>query len=856
MSASAAEIHFAAEFVTFLAAAVGLAVALLRGDLLTAPRSRVPLAVGFCALGTSAFLHGSLLLDAADDRAILVALRAIAVAGIAFGASRWAGPRQAGGLLWGGVAVLAVAAAMGLGHWTLATSAVLAAGSLAIGFAVVVSARRSIASRVAASASLTLLLVVLVLAVGISAVLSNTVEDQARQRLATRAGSEAKFVADPARVRLVEARLAAASLKTDRLADLQKVRQNPNDAGAASAVAASLDILSGNFFEGREMLYIDAASKAPVATTAGFPVATTALAGSPAVSESITQQHPVGSITEVSGRLVVFGTFPLKDRVNGVPVVIGVVVTVSPVDAGYFQTRIAGETGVGVAAADRHGFLAAFAAHPAFGRVAPLIEDVFKDTGKRPTGEASGRFFAAAPVLDSAQRPVAAVVVSQPTSVVADTREQLYRVLFLIALGGTLLALALAALVGSRIGAGLRQLTLAAEAIQGGDFSTRAGVQADDEVGMLGAAFDSMAGSIQEKTGELQHARIRLEAVVAGMGEALVATDEDGNITDFNRSAEELLGISAAEAKGRGADSVVLLRGDDGASLAERLRKPSPRRWSAEGTIETADGSEVPVAVSAGALRGLEDELAGQVFVLRDLRGEREVERMKTEFLSRIGHELRTPLTGITGYAELLTRKDPPPDLARQWHHEILKQSRNLLRIVQMLEFFASTGANRAILRPEVVDVREVVDEAVNRRSAKLDGQWSIKRRVARGVPKIVADERWLRLAIDELVDNAVKFSPDGGTISVTASTEGNRVEIAVADRGKGMTREEQARAFTEFVQGDTSDTRMFGGLGLGLSLVQRVAEAHGGSVACTSTPGKGSKFSIFLPVGPIEERR
>lgn len=859
MSASAAELHFAAEFVTFLAAAVGLAVVLLRGDLLTKPRARAPMGGGFALLGAAAFLHGSLLVDPADDRPLLFALRLLGVVGMAVGAANWVGPERAGRLMTLGTAVLAGATAVGLTDATLGTSIVLAIGSLAIGFGVVFAARRSIASRVAASASLTLLLVVLVLAVGISAVLSSTVEDQARQRLGTRSASEAKFVADPANTRLAEAHLAAAALNTNRKAQLLELRKNSAATGPAQEVTAALASLSKDFFNDRPLLYVDALSKRTAAETPGFPAASTTFAGTAAVNEAISQAHPVASLAEVSGSLLAFGAYPISNAVDGVQVVVGVVVVVSVVDAGYLETRVAGEADVGMGVAKRDGYMQSYQAAkmPPFEAIRGLVAQAFIDPAESQTGESGGRFYAVSAVVDSQDNPVAAIVIAQPTSVVDETREELYRVLFLIALGGTLAALALAALVGNSIGAGLRRLTVAAEAIQSGDFDTRVDIQDDDEVGVLAAAFNSMAGSIQEKTTELQEARTRLEAVVAGMGEALVATDADGRITDFNRSAEELLGISAAEAKGKPADEVVLLRGDDGSTFADRLRKPSPRRWSATGSVESYDGTEVPVAVSAGALRGLEDELAGEVFVLRDLRREREVERMKTEFLSRIGHELRTPLTGITGYAELLTRKSPPPELARQWYDEILKQSRNLLRIVQMLEFFASTGANRSILRPDVVDLRDVVGEVVDKRAAKLNGAGSVTRKVKRGVPKVVADERWLTLAVDELVDNAVKFSPDAAKVTVTVSkTDDGRVEIVVADKGKGMTKEEQALAFAEFVQGDTSDTRAFGGLGLGLSLVQRVAEAHGGGVAVSSTPGKGSKFSIFLPIAPIDTGR
>jgi len=200
-----------------------------------------------------------------------------------------------------------------------------------------------------------------------------------------------------------------------------------------------------------------------------------------------------------------------------------------------------------------------------------------------------------------------------------------------------------------------------------------------------------------------------------------------------------------------------------------------------------------------------------------------------------------------------------------------------------MLEFFASSGAGRVPLRPEHLHVRSLVDDAVTRWQSKFEKPPAITRRVARTIPDVTADRRWLTASIDELIDNALKFSPNGARITVTAAEidpqaahNGNgagparngrargarvrarrgAVEISVIDRGKGMSPDEQELAFSDFAQGDGSDTRRYGGLGLGLALVKRVAEAHGGSVHCESTPGKGSKFSIVLPAVPKNRRR
>ena len=426
-------------------------------------------------------------------------------------------------------------------------------------------------------------------------------------------------------------------------------------------------------------------------------------------------------------------------------------------------------------------------------------------------------------------------------------------------------------LTGDRITAGIRRLTQVAARIQGGNTSERAYIAGHDEVAVLGSAFDSMIDSVEEQAGALQAAaddetrlRNRLEAVVDGMTDALVAIDARGLITDFNEAAEELFSVVAAAAFAGQVDEVVDLVDEDGGTLAGRLLDIAAPPWGRLAPVRRPDGEEVPVAVSSGALRGPGGEVAGRVLVLRDLRREREVEQMKTEFLSRVGHELRTPLTGIMEYADILLRRDVPAERARQWHDEILQAGRRLLRIVEMLEFFASSGAGRVLLRPEPLDTRALVNGLTSSWSGRLPDNISIGRRVARDTPAVVADRRWLMMAIDELIDNAVKFSPDGGRILVTAApatapaaASGNGraaafatggVEISVTDRGVGMTTEDNASVFTDFVQGDGSDTRRFGGLGLGLAVVRRVVEGHGGEVTCRSVVGRGTTFTILLP--------
>ena len=889
---STAQFHFAAEFVTFLAAAAGLSLVLLRGELLSRTSwARVALGLGFTAIGAAAFFRGSTLVDDIESQFLLM-VRAAGLVAVAVGSLTWTGGAGSRRLLWVGITAMAAALVLDIPSSGRAVDAVLGVGAVALTAAALSASRRSIAARVAASAALALLLLVLVLSLALSAVLSSTIEDEALRGLDGRALSEATQIETRYGEVLPSANLSAEALSTnnDSRARLLTLERRPpatpvppptncgdpapppgNPEADHAEITCRLGDLSQRFTSQLPLAYLSA-DRRVIAIHKLDPATAQELAATDAVREAAEQSATAqsaakGSAEVVSGRAFALGVIPIQVSDRGVRRLLGLMVAAEPLDESYLRIRANEDPRLSLALVRQSETLAQLRVLPPPGVLQPLVAAAINE-GRPASTITSTQFVVARPVRRADGRPVMALVASTPTTIVEQTREELFRTLFLIALGGTLLALLIAALVGDRIGAGVRRLTVAAEDIQRGDLSVRSELKSEDEIGVLSSAFDSMAESIEEKTSALRQAaddetrlRNRLEAVVAGMGEALVAVDATGRITDFNQAAEELIGVSAEEARGRAADEVIHLVSDDGDELGTRLRKPLPRRWSVLGGVRQPDGEIVPVALSAGALRGPGAEMAGGVFVLRDLTREREVERMKDEFLSRASHELRTPLTPVIGYIELLLNRDVPPRHAREMYREILDNTGKLMRIIKIIELVTRDTAGRMSIRQEHVNVRAIVDDVVSQWSDRVDGKHSIARRVSRQLPVVDADSSLLAEALHELVDNAVKFSPDGGRITVTAfpadgNGSGKGIEIAVTDQGKGMSPEERQRAFDDFFQGDASDTRSFGGLGLGLALVKRVAEAHGGSVASESRPGKGSKLSIFLPAAPKRRRR
>jgi PAS domain S-box-containing protein len=331
------------------------------------------------------------------------------------------------------------------------------------------------------------------------------------------------------------------------------------------------------------------------------------------------------------------------------------------------------------------------------------------------------------------------------------------------------------------------------------------------------------------------------------MGEALVAVDIDGDVSEFNAAAEELFGVEAPTVRGKSVTGLSL-SGPKGEDLGMRLSSPGAP-WASEGTVTRPDGTEVPVAVSGAALRGAAGELAGSVAVVRDMRQEREIDRMKTEFLSNISHEMKTPLTPIKGYAQMLSTRDLAPERAREFAAEIMSGARQMERVINQLVNFATMAAGRLEPHPETLRARAVLDGLLDRWADRMGEDHDVERRVSRGTPDLLVDRRLLDLSLDELLDNAVKYSPDGGRITVTAESDGNgSVLVSVTDRGVGVPEDRRETIFGEFAQGDGSSTREFGGLGLGLPMVRHVAQVHGGELTCESTVGKGSTFTLRLP--------
>jgi PAS domain S-box-containing protein len=497
------------------------------------------------------------------------------------------------------------------------------------------------------------------------------------------------------------------------------------------------------------------------------------------------------------------------------------------------QDRLVASTLEGRAGRDE---LAAVRREYAAGNVAVQLAQDPRLTGITVSAEGSRPTIRYVPLTDSSGQQIAVLALSAPSSVIVATQRSLLRALF-IAIAAIALLVALVAIVlGRRLVDPVRRLTVAAARVREGDLSASAGVESTDEVGVLARQFDAMTLSLSAMTEDLRDAaaqesalRARLETVVDSVGEALVVTDSAGVVTSANPAAVELLGRELADLVGERATDV----------LPDVDLSPGAAR---AGAVRRDDGRPVAVVSVTEPLRSGD----GNVVVLRDMTREREVERMKTEFLSNVSHELRTPLTPIRGYAEILRRHpNVGPQKTAEYADVILEANLRMARVVDLLVDVAAVEAGRVQPEPQDVDVRAFLDERLGVwrvRAAKRD----FRRRLAPGLPSVHVDPVWAAKAFDELIDNAVKYSDRAITLGA-APVDGG-VRVWVKDQGPGIPEDAHSELFTPFEQLDGSATRTVGGLGLGLSFVRRVADEFGMAVSVESVAGKGSTFGLDLP--------
>jgi two-component system phosphate regulon sensor histidine kinase PhoR len=415
-------------------------------------------------------------------------------------------------------------------------------------------------------------------------------------------------------------------------------------------------------------------------------------------------------------------------------------------------------------------------------------------------------------------------------------------------------ALVLGLLVARSFTRPLLEMTDTARAVAGGDHDRRLHIDRGDEIGVLAEALNSMTEQLRSQIDTMEADRNKTLAILAGMVEGVVAVDREERVVHANAAAQAILGIDGRAALGRRIWEVTrVVEVSEG--LGEAMRQNRVR--VSEVRVPTSQKDQV-IQLTATPLRSTGERIDGAVVVLHDVSELRQLESVRRDFVANISHELKTPLTAIRGLVEtLIDDRAMDRDTHDRFIEKIRDQSTRLSNLVSDLLTLSRLESGPGGLRFEAMDLRETVAESfrtqVHAAETKNVALYS-------GLPDtpvtIEGDAEAMRELVDNLVSNAIKYTPSGGRVDVKLSTENGSAVLEVADTGIGIPPEEQSRVFERFYRVDKARSRQLGGTGLGLSIVKHVALAHGGSVSLKSASGRGSTFRVRLGLRPGTESR
>jgi two-component system, OmpR family, phosphate regulon sensor histidine kinase PhoR len=383
--------------------------------------------------------------------------------------------------------------------------------------------------------------------------------------------------------------------------------------------------------------------------------------------------------------------------------------------------------------------------------------------------------------------------------------------------------------------------------VANGDFHPLHVPRSGDELAELSRSLNETAGRLDQTIRSLTAERNRSAAILSSMVEGVAVMDAAGRMVFANQAFTQLLGSGASAPEGR--PLVEVTRQTELLDVARRALA-GREIASSEVTVGTVRQKTFAVTAAPVLTLGSQAAAAGAVLVLHDISEQRRLERVRRDFVANVSHELRTPLTAIQGFAETLLAGAIDDRENRVRFLEIIRDhSKRLARLTDDLLKLSRIEADQMQLDLRPVGVAELIAGCLETTRMRAEQkQLSIESECPDGLPAVKGDRGRLGEVLQNLLDNAVQYTPPNGRIRVSARAHEGGVVITVSDNGIGIPQSDQSRIFERFYRVDAARSRELGGTGLGLAIARHIVEAHGGRIWVESTIGKGSEFHFSIP--------
>ncbi|HLQ71760.1 MAG TPA: cell wall metabolism sensor histidine kinase WalK [Bacillota bacterium] len=459
-----------------------------------------------------------------------------------------------------------------------------------------------------------------------------------------------------------------------------------------------------------------------------------------------------------------------------------------------------------------------------------------RDTGNRV-------YVKAVPIWDAEDNVVGAIYVKSSMESVFSQLQDINDIFF----RGSLLAIVVSAIIGilvaRTITKPLSEMRLQAQTMAKGDFSQKVNVYGTDEIGQFAATFNDLNDKLKHSRSLIEEERRKLSSVLSNMSDGVIATDKNGEVSLMNESAAELIGENQDDVYGE-----FLL---DVLHLEDSVVDITDLRDSGSMVIDFSDEKEdFLIRANFSTIRDETDEITGFITVLSDVTEQEKVEQERREFVANVSHELRTPLTTMRSYIEALTDGAwEDKEIAPKFLGVTQLETERMIRMVNDLLQLSRMDNKDYSLQKERTNFTDYFHHVIDRFDMNVANKVTLKRDIPDKHLIVWMDKDKMTQVLDNIISNAIKYSPDGGSITLKVMEGKEHITVSISDQGVGIPRNRIDRIFDRFYRADKARSRKLGGTGLGLAIAKELVEAHHGNIWAKSKEGKGTTILFTLPL-------
>lgn len=432
------------------------------------------------------------------------------------------------------------------------------------------------------------------------------------------------------------------------------------------------------------------------------------------------------------------------------------------------------------------------------------------------------------------------IVVYSPLVGIRATLARIRQVIFQIGLATFLLVIVIGYFISRFITNPLERMTGVVDQLAEGNYTGRVKAKSYDEIGRLATAFNHLSHRLDETVGQLAREKAQRDLVFNGMRDAVVAVDMERRIVLINEVAERIFGTSQIEAHGKPVAGIWRET-----NLGPLLESCLTSRKASTREISTATAV---YRVTVSPLEG-DHGLWGAMAIVQDISDSRRLEKLRRELIANVSHELRTPMTNIQGYLELALEPETRPEESRDYFEIVMEETQRLNRLTSDLLDLSRLESGRIDLNSRPTDVGALVQRLCQKMGPALQRGGVTAQVDTQGMrDPVVLDPDRIEQLLSNLLDNAIRHTPEGGIVRLMARQQGESIELMVEDTGEGIAEEDLPYIWERFFKADKSRHRRHGS-GLGLVIAKEIIDWHGGHVNVVSRPGEGTRFTVTLPV-------